>query len=69
MSYKVWMFTGTDVNPATNGLAFATRGEAEAYAFDLTCRWTAVRDWEVRESAEPVTDRIADGVRSKVVAS
>ncbi|MHC4179458.1 MAG: hypothetical protein ACYSWU_18250 [Planctomycetota bacterium] len=33
-----------------NGLTFATIPEAEAYAKDLTSRWTAVREWRVVES-------------------
>jgi|TARA_Y100000310_G_C20642164_1_gene794598 hypothetical protein len=35
---------------ATNALRFATRADAEAYAVDLSTRWTAVRDWRVVES-------------------
>jgi hypothetical protein len=40
-----------------NGLTFATRGEAEAYALDLACRWTSVRDWRVVEVEEPKEGR------------
>lgn len=38
-----------------NALRFATRGEAEQYVFDLALRWTAVADWRVVESPDPVT--------------
>jgi hypothetical protein len=51
-SWQVWVFTGTDANPSSNGLRFATREDAESYALNLAMRWTAVRDWEVRESAD-----------------
>jgi hypothetical protein len=37
-----------------NGLTFPGRAEAEAYACDLACRWTAVRDWRV-VPVEPAT--------------
>ena len=30
-----------------NGLRFATKAEAEAYARDLEWRWTSVRRWRV----------------------
>ncbi len=47
---------------ATNGLMFATRDEAEAYAYSLACRWTAVRDWRIREATaeEAARDSLAD---------
>lgn len=44
--FKAWMSTGGDY--ATNGLLFATVEDAEVYAADLACRWTLVRDWEIR---------------------
>ncbi len=36
-----------------NGLTFETIKEAQEYGFDLAMRWTAVRDWRVREAASP----------------
>ena len=33
-----------------NGLAFATKAEAEASARDLASRWLAVREWRAVES-------------------
>ena len=38
-----------------NRLRFGTRAEAESYAKDLAGRWTAVREWRVVESDDPVT--------------
>jgi hypothetical protein len=35
-----------------NGLAFARKEDAEAYAIDLACRWTAVSDTRVVPSEE-----------------
>jgi hypothetical protein len=37
-----------------NGLRFATKEEAEQNVFDLSMRWTMVRDTRVIESDEPV---------------
>jgi hypothetical protein len=37
-----------------NALRFATKEAAEAYAKDLFSRWTAVKEWRVVESADPV---------------
>jgi hypothetical protein len=44
-----------------NALRFATKAEAEASAYDLAMRWTAVRDWRVSESEDPVAHRLIDG--------
>jgi hypothetical protein len=55
MSFKAEVTTAGDGGEYTaNGLRFAARGEAEAYAFDLACRWTAVEDWRVVEAPEAV---------------
>lgn len=35
---------------ATNGLLFESKAEAERYALDLALRWTAVKDWRIREA-------------------
>ena len=54
--------TTTD-SPTTytgNALRFATRTEAEQWAFDLSMRWLAVRDWRVVESTDAVNYRIAN---------
>lgn len=39
---------------AGNALRFPTREAAEAYAKDLYARWTAVKEWRVVESKDPV---------------
>lgn len=44
-----------------NGLAFATRVEAENYAHNLSQRWLAVLDWRVVESDEPVNHTFHNG--------
>lgn len=37
-----------------NGLRFASLDKAKAYAKDLYSRWTAVREWRVIPSTDPV---------------
>jgi hypothetical protein len=37
-----------------NGLRFATPESAKSYAKDLYSRWTAVRQWRVTPSSDPV---------------
>lgn len=44
-----------------NQLRFATRAEAEAQVFDLSMRWTLVRDTRVVPSEDPVNYRYVDG--------
>ena len=44
---------------AGNGLRFATREEAEAYARDLASRWTLVSEYRTVVSADPVN--VKDG--------
>lgn len=56
MSFKAFM-TFKNEDPKSNGLAFATRVEAEAYAKDLYSRWSQPTGYEIRESAEPVNYR------------
>jgi hypothetical protein len=43
-----------------NMVRFATKLEAEKYAGDLSMRWTAVREWRVVTSPDPVNYRIVD---------
>jgi hypothetical protein len=54
MSYKVGVKTRGDQDWASNGLRFATREIATEYGHDLFMRWTAVEDWAVLDSEEPV---------------
>jgi hypothetical protein len=46
---------------SSNAVRMATRIEAETYVRDLFCRWTAVRDYRVVESDDPVSARLVDG--------
>jgi hypothetical protein len=56
MSWKAEVTTpGDGGRYNSNALRFATKQEAEDYAFDLAYRWTAVMDWRAAESDDPVT--------------
>ena len=46
--------TGEGNGYSSNLLRFATREEADKYANDLMFRWTAVRDYRIVESVDPV---------------
>ena len=61
MSWKPEVIADASGKWCPNGVAFATREEAEASASDLAMRWLAVRDWRAVESDEPVTHKIEDG--------
>lgn len=54
MSYKVEVQADSSGTWAGNGLRFATEDVAKAYGEDLAYRWTAVREWRVVESTDPV---------------
>ena len=57
VSFKAEVTTAGDYGQySSNALRFATREEAESYAYELSIRWTAVRDWRVIESTDPVTE-------------
>lgn len=53
-SFKVEVIADGSGKWCGNGLAYATREEAESYARDLASRWMAVRQWRVVESDQPV---------------
>ena len=53
-SFKAEVIADSSGTWAGNGLRFATRAEAEVYAKDLYSRWTAVKEWRVVESTDPV---------------
>jgi len=53
-SYKVGVKTRGDQDWTSNGLRFATHETATEYGLDLFTRWTAVQDWTVLDSDEPV---------------
>jgi len=50
-----------------NALRFGSREEAEIYARDLMQRWTAVTEWRVVTSDDPV-NRVITGNAMSVVA-
>ena len=56
MSFKAEVNTAGDPPDAytSNGLRFASEEEGKIYARDLMMRWTAVRDFRVVPSDEPV---------------
>ncbi len=60
-SFKIEVIADSSGKWVGNDLRFATRLEAEAYAADLSSRWTLVRDFRVVESHDPAN-------RGKMVA-
>lgn len=54
MSWKPEVIADSSGKWARNGLAFATKEEAEASARDLASRWMLVTDWRAVESDQPV---------------
>ncbi len=65
-SFKAEVIADNSGKFVGNGLRFASRAEAEAYARDLFSRWTLVREWRVVKSGDPVTHVIGNdtGLRS-----
>lgn len=57
MSWKPEVQTDSTGKWYRNGLAFATKEEADANAYALAMRWFAVREWRAAESDEPVNYR------------
>jgi len=53
-SYKAEVLVDGETKWVSNGVAFATKEEAESYARDLDWRWTAKKQMRVVESDEPV---------------
>ena len=53
-SYAVEVLADNSGIWAGNGLRFANRNSAESYAKDLMWRWTAVKEWRVVDSSDPV---------------
>lgn len=54
MSFKPEVIADSSGKWCGNGLAFATREEAEQNVLDLSMRWFAVTETRVVESDEPV---------------
>jgi hypothetical protein len=55
VSFKPEVKTSSIEDWAGNACRFATRKEAEEYVFDLSMRWTSVREFRVVESDDPVS--------------
>ncbi len=53
-SFKVEVIADNSGKWVSNALRFATQAQAEEYAIDLSCRWTAVRESRVVESDDAV---------------
>lgn len=53
-SFKPEVCTSNGIEWSGNATRFATNQEAEAYVFDLSCRWLAVTKTRVVESPDPV---------------
>jgi len=53
-SYKVEVIADSTGKWCGNAMRYATEAEARAQAEALAWRWTAVREWRVVESDEPV---------------
>ena len=56
MSYAVEVVADNSGKFVGNALRFPSRAMAEAYAADLFARWTAVREWRVIESNDPINE-------------
>lgn len=61
MSWKPEVIADSSGKWCGNGLAFATREEAEANVADLASRWWLVRQTRVVESDQPVNYRWDNG--------
>jgi hypothetical protein len=54
MSFKVEVIADNSGEWVGNALRFPTKKAAEIYAKDLYSRWTAVKEWRVKPSKDPV---------------
>ena len=61
-SFAAEVIADSSGNFVGNALRFATESEAMMYAADLHRRWTAVSEFRVVPSADPVTYQIVGGV-------
>jgi hypothetical protein len=60
MSWKPEVIADRSGQWTSNGIAFATRKEADAYVHDLMMRWTLVTGWRTVEVKQPATHRWTD---------
>jgi hypothetical protein len=61
MSWRPEVISDGSEQWMTNALRFATKEEAEAYAFDLSKRWMGVCDTRAIETDDSVNSRFVDG--------
>lgn len=61
MSWKPEVIADNSGKWCGNALRFATKEEAEAQVFDLSCRWTEVRETRAIECDDPVNSQWVDG--------
>jgi hypothetical protein len=61
MSWKSEVIADNSGQWVGNGLRFATPAEARDYVWDLSMRWTLVRDTRVVESNDPVNYKMEGG--------
>lgn len=61
MSFKAEVIADNSGEWVSNALRFPTKEMAEAYARDLFSRWTAVKEWRVVKSKDPVMYYDKDG--------
>jgi len=61
MSWKPEVIADAGGKWIPNGMAFATKEESDAWALDLSFRWTSVSDIRSVESTEPVNYKIEGG--------
>lgn len=66
MSWKPEVIADDSGKWCPNGMAFATKDEAERWAADLSMRWIAVREYRAVESDEPVNYEIVGNVLKAV---
>lgn len=60
MSFKAEVIADSSGKWVSNGLAFATKKEAEMYVDDLAMRWMSVSKTRVVESTEAVNYRMVE---------
>jgi len=61
MSWKSEVIADSSGQWTGNAVRLPSRQQAVHYSIDLAMRWTAVRQWRVVKSSDPVTDTWKDG--------
>ena len=65
-SFKIEVLCSGETDWASNGLRFASKEEAEAYARDLFMRWFSVNEHRVTPCADKPTHTFANGSLAKI---